>query len=38
MDNETRLQPDRFAAFIDQMAITDLFVPNIVLEHLAEAA
>src|SRR5262249_1568361 len=37
VDNETRLQPERLAAFLGEMAITDLFVPNIVLEHLAAA-
>jgi amino acid adenylation domain-containing protein len=38
VDNETRREPERLAKFIVEAAVTDLFVPNIVLENLAEAA
>jgi amino acid adenylation domain-containing protein len=38
VDDDTQLQPDKLARFIRDAAITDLFVPNIVLEHLAKAA
>ena len=38
VDAETRLQPDRFADFLRVQEVTDLFVPNIVLEHVARAA
>jgi len=37
-DAEIRLEPDRFAAFLRQEEITDLFGTNIVLEHLAAEA
>jgi amino acid adenylation domain-containing protein len=37
VDDATRLQPDKLAEFLEQHAITDLFVPNIVLEYLAQA-
>jgi amino acid adenylation domain-containing protein len=37
VDRQTRLQPRELAAFINRMRITDLFVPNIVLQYLAEA-
>ncbi len=38
VDDETRLQPERFAAFLHESRVTDLFVPNIILEHVAKAA
>ena len=38
VDAETHLQPDRFADFLRVQGVTDLFVPNIVLEHVARAA
>ena len=37
VDDDTRLQPKRFAAFIQDRAITDLFVPNVVLQYLSQA-
>ncbi len=37
VDAETRLQPERFVAVLHERGITDLFVPNIVLEHVAKA-
>jgi amino acid adenylation domain-containing protein len=38
VDSEVRLQPERLAAFMQRSAVTDLFAPTIVLEHLAGAA
>ena len=38
IDSETRLQPERFVAYLKEMVVTELFIPNIVLEHLAKAA
>ncbi|MFN0056081.1 MAG: amino acid adenylation domain-containing protein [Planctomycetales bacterium] len=38
VDSQTRLDPRRMAAFIAQQGVTDLFIPNVVLEYLAEAA
>jgi amino acid adenylation domain-containing protein len=38
VDSETRVQPEQLAAFIDENDITDLFVPNVVLEPLIKAA
>ncbi len=38
VDRDTRLEPERLAAFLQQRTVTDLFVPNVVLEHLARAA
>jgi len=37
VDDATRLQPAKLAAFLHEQAITDVFVPNVVLEYLAEA-
>jgi amino acid adenylation domain-containing protein len=37
VDSDTRLQPEKFAAFLQENAITDLFAPNVVLEYLAQA-
>ncbi|MDH3412429.1 MAG: amino acid adenylation domain-containing protein, partial [Gammaproteobacteria bacterium] len=37
IDDDTRLQPEKLAGFLQEQAITDLFVPNIVLEYLAQA-
>jgi amino acid adenylation domain-containing protein len=37
LDGETRLQPEQFAGFIHEMAVTDIFLPNIVLQQLAAA-
>ncbi len=37
LDSETRLDPEKYPGFIRTHAITDLFVPNIVLENLARA-
>ncbi len=38
VDGDTRAEPEKLAAFIDDNAITDLFAPNIVLEPLLNAA
>jgi amino acid adenylation domain-containing protein len=37
VDDETQLQPDKLVRFIHDAEITDLFAPNVVLEHLAKA-
>ncbi len=37
VDAETRLQPERLVAVLQERGVTDLFVPNIVLEHVAKA-
>jgi amino acid adenylation domain-containing protein len=37
MDDETRLRPQAFASFMKEQAITDLFVPNVVLHYLVRA-
>src|SRR5262249_12156481 len=38
VDGDTRAEPEKLAAFIDDNEITDLFAPNIVLEPLVNAA
>ncbi|MCZ6671422.1 MAG: amino acid adenylation domain-containing protein, partial [Verrucomicrobia bacterium] len=37
VDDDTRLRPQAFAAFIQEKGITDLFVPNTVLHYLVQA-
>lgn len=38
IDDDTRLSPEKLASHLQQEAITDLFVPNVILEYVAEAA
>lgn len=38
VDNETRIQPNAFAQFLHDKQITDLFVPDTVLQYVLQAA